>query len=169
MKRLFIALALVLFGCFLVPEAAFSGTIPPAPKWNGPPCQGYAVCSIDPPDPHNFFAAPCYISIAPNPKVNALILSSVGFCQAARAMLIVPAQERDNAYATLIYWYAKYVAQLKIPRGGTSQTMALQLFVGDMQDFQNNWQIYKTEPSAATWLTIENALVNFGSFAQILV
>ena len=83
-------------------------------------------------------------------------------------MLVVPEQERDNAYATLTYWYTKYVAQLKIPRGGITQYMARQELIGNMQDFDASWQAYKAAPSAATWLPIENDLGNFGEFAEIL-
>lgn len=82
-------------------------------------------------------------------------------------MLVVPDQERDNAYATLTYWYAKLVAQLKIPRGGIWQTDALELLILDMQTFETNWQAYKVAPSAVKWLSLENTLGNFGEATEI--
>lgn len=83
-------------------------------------------------------------------------------------MLVVPAQERDNAYATLTYWYAKFVVYLKASKGGLMQNTAVELFIGNMQDFETNWQAYKAAPSATTWLPVQNNLSDFGQFSEVL-
>lgn len=83
-------------------------------------------------------------------------------------MLVAPTQERDNAYATLTYWYAKLVAYLKVAKGGLPQNISVELFIGNMQDFESNWQAYKAAPSAATWLPVQNDISDFGQFAEVL-
>lgn len=168
MKRLFFSLLLLLLGFFYLPHAAYAGTTPPLPKWHGPPCNGFAVCSIDPPGWQTYFLSPCYTSIEATSKISPSDLSSVGFCEAARAMLVAPAQERDNAYATLTYWYEKLVAYLKVAKGGLPQNISVELFIIEMQYFESNWQAYKAAPSATTWLPVENTLGNFGQFAEVL-
>lgn len=83
-------------------------------------------------------------------------------------MLVVPAQERDNAYATLTYWYVKFAAKMKVSKGGLMQNLATEWLVIYMQHFATDWQTYKAAPSAANWLTLENTLGNFGQFAEVL-
>lgn len=168
MKRLFLTLSVLLAGFYFTPPIAFAQTSPyPTPKWHGPACDGWNVCSIDPPDPGEKFGYGCYTSQDQDFVPGKVLIASIGFCQAAKSLLIAPQQDQKAALKTMTYWWNQVLNDIPLSPYETEELSSLKELFTIVPDFDNDWFIYQAHPSAQTWAPVQVDLKNIIDSSEV--
>ena len=167
MKRLFLTLSILLAGSYIMPHSALADAPFPPPKWHGPSCDGWAICSIDPPDPDQNFGYTCFFSRDPDYVPDQIEIASIGFCQATRNLLVVPKQDRTTALKAMTYWCNQLVNAIEANKSGILEVGHIPDLIKSSALFDHDWKIYKANPTDKNWKPVKNDLLNIGIDTQI--
>ena len=165
MNKFFMVLAFFIANFLLMSSSALAASNPIQYTWDGPPCQGYAICSIDPPAPG--FDVPCYTGQSTNATPTKLQMDFIGMCQAARNMLIVPPEDRALALAALTQWVNRLTSTIQEASLGISAIPKMPQILNDLFNMGNSLSAYKSNPSTENWNQTDAAIYSLGTDTEI--
>lgn len=128
---------------------------------DGPPCDHYAICSIDPPAPAGYtYLAPCYISTIANAMTSPTQIGLVGVCQMAKAAAIAPKPDRHKDLIILYGWYEKLQGAIGGDPDDSWVQGNLKSLNGDWQTMESDKSTYYQDPTSENWIAVQHDLEN---------
>lgn len=138
----------------------------PLPNWDGPACEDYKVCSVDPRDSNEI--SPCYASYFEGYSPTQIELDLVAICQAAKKADTAVTSSRSAYLTRVIGLNDELAADINSdPNDAEPLEPTIRGIGQDMQTLEASMVTYSGSKSDQDWQDVSNNLETLALDVQI--